>query len=89
MTPNQKRNIELHIEELVLDGFPSHDKNHIASAVQQELHSLLSHGNLPKRLTRNNNITRLDGGTIQMEPKVNAESTGSKIARSLYGGLQK
>lgn len=88
MTPKQRRNIELHIEELVLDGFPSQDKQHIASAVQQELHSLLSQGQLPQGLTRNNNIARLDGGTIQMEPKATSQSTGHKIARKLYGGLQ-
>ena len=88
MRPNQKRNIELHIEELVLDGFPSQDKDHIASVVQQELHRLLSQGQLPQGLTRNNNIARLDGGTIQVEKHATSENTGQKIARKLYGGLQ-
>ena len=89
MRPNQKRNIELHIEELVLDGFQSQNKQHIASAVQQELHRLLSQGQLPQGLTRNNNIARLDGGTIQVEKHATSEITGHKIARKLYGGLQK
>ena len=89
MTPNQKRNIELHIEELVLDGFSSQDKNHIASVVRQELHHLLSQGDIPRKLMRTNDISRLDGGTIQMEPKATVESIGSKIARNLYKGLRK
>ncbi len=89
MTSNQERNIELHIEELVLDGFPSQDKNRIASVVQQELQHLLSKGELPQRMMRSDDITRLDGGAIQVEPGAPAKSTGSKIARNLYGGLQK
>ena len=89
MTANQKRNIELHIEELVLDGFPSQDKDHIASVVQQELHRLLSQGQLPQELMRNNSIAQLDGGTIHIEPHATPDSTGAGIARNLYGGLQK
>lgn len=88
MNPNQRRNVELHIEELVLDGFPSQDRNHIASVVQQELHRLLSQGELPQGMMRNNNIARLDGGTISVEPQATTESTGASIARNLYGGLQ-
>ena len=89
MRPDQKRNIELHIEELVLDCFQSQDKQHIASAVQQELHRLLSQGQLPQGLTRNSSIARLDGGTIRVEPHATPENTGARIARNLYGGLQK
>ena len=81
--------MELHIEELVLDGFPSQNKEHIASVVQQELHRLLSQGQLPQGLMRNNNIEQLDGGTIHIEPHATPDSTGAGIARNLYGGLQK
>ena len=81
----KRRNVELHIEELVLDGFQSQDKQHIASAVQQELHRLLSEGQLPQS---NRSISQLDGGTIHMESKATPQSTGHKIARKLYGGLQ-
>lgn len=89
MTPNRKRNIKLHIEELVLDGFSSRDKNQLASVVRQELQHLLSRGDIPRRLVRSGDIPQLDGGTIQMEPKSTVESKGIKIARNLHGGLQK
>lgn len=86
--PQQNRMIELHIDELILEGFPVSDPNRITSVVQQELHRLLSQGELPSRMKRNGDIERLDGGAIQIEPRTTPENTGVRIARSLYGGLQ-
>ena len=89
MTPNQKRNIKLHIEELVLDGVSSREKNHVASLVKRELHHLISQGGLTSKLSRTTNIPKLDGGTIRMEHEANNKSKGIKIARNLYRGLQR
>jgi hypothetical protein len=83
----QNRNIDLHIEELVLDGFSVSDGNRITAVVQQELRRLLSYGELPSGLTRNGNISRLDGGSIQIERGATAEMTGKQIAQNLYRGL--
>ena len=89
MTPNQKRNIKLHIEELVLDGVSSREKNHVASVVRRELHQLINHGGLPSKFSRTNDIPQLDGGTIRMEHEATKKSKGIKIARNLYRGLRK
>ena len=89
MTSNKKSNINLHIDELVLDGISTPEKSHVASAVSQELHRLLNQGDVPRKLTRSSHIPRLDGGKINLEPKATSKSKGSKIARNLYGGLQK
>ena len=89
MTHNQKRNVRLHIKQLVLDGFSSQDKNRVASVVQQEIHHLLGQRDLPRKLTQNGDIPNLDAGTIQIQSNATAKSNGSKIARSLYKGLQR
>lgn len=86
---NQRYNISLHIEELVLDGFPVEDQNRIISVVQEELHHLLSQGKPPAILKQNGNIKRLGGVSFEMEQGATDEIMGRQVARSLYGGLQR
>ena len=85
----QKYNINIHIEELVLDGFPVSDQNRITAALQQELHRLLGQGELPVMLTRDGSVVRLDGGTVRLESGATPETMGKQVAQSLYGGLQR
>ena len=84
---NQNYNISVHIEELVLDGLPVQDQNRITSAVQGELHRLLSQGELPAILKHNGSIGRLNGSSFQIERGATAEVIGKQVAQSLYGGL--
>ena len=85
---SSKRNIDLHIEELVLDGFPAQDASRIASVVQGELERVLSQGNIPENIT-NGNITQIDGGTVRIRPGASPEMTGKQVAQNLYRGLIK
>jgi len=85
----QKYNINIHIEELVLDGFPVSDQNRITAALQQELHRLLGQGELPVMLRRDGSVVRLDGGTVRLESGATPETMGKQVAQSLYGGLQR
>lgn len=89
MNANTKHNIELHIEKLVLDGFPAVDQHRIAAAVEKELSRLLGTGEIPEGLKRNDLMEKVDGGTLEIGPGNSAESTGIGIARSIYGGLKK
>ena len=79
-------NMDLHIEELVLEGFPAQDASHIASVVRSEVERLLRQGNIPASI-RNGNIAQIDGGTIQIKPGTTPEMTGRQVARNLYRGL--
>ena len=81
------RRVKLHIEELVLDGFPPQDRQRMARAVQQELTRLLSRGPVPSALTGGGTIARLDGGEFHVRHGMNPEQTGAQVARNLYGGL--
>jgi hypothetical protein len=79
-------NIELHIKELVLEGFPTRDTSRIVSVFKSELEQLLRQGNIPENI-RSKNILRLDGGTIRIQPGASPEMSGRQVARNLYRGL--
>lgn len=85
---NHRESINLHIEQLVLDGFPAQDHNRIVSAMQEKLHRLLSQEELPSIFNHSANIGRLDGGEIQAGYEDTAEAIGKQTARNIYGGIQ-
>jgi hypothetical protein len=85
---NEHSPIHLHIEELVLHGFPSDDRHRIGEAVQRELTRLFTEQQLPPGLTKSTEIDRLNGGTFQMTGAPRPESTGTQIARTVFGELK-
>ena len=79
--------IELHIEELVLDGFAPGDRYGIADALERELTRLLTtHGLNPTQAARLEG-TQLDAGTARLKPDSTPRTTGAEVARTVYGGL--
>jgi hypothetical protein len=89
MRQNKKSSVNLHIEELVLHGFPQQDKYRIARALEHELARLLSQGDIPSVLSQGGVISGLDGGSFQTRPGTSPETTGARVAQNLYGGLKK
>jgi hypothetical protein len=84
---NRQSPIHLHIEELVLHGFAPGDRHRIGDAMQRELARLFAEKQAPPGLTKNAEIDRLNGGTFQMTAAPRPESTGTQIARAVFGGL--
>jgi hypothetical protein len=78
-------NVELHIEELVLHGFPPDHR--IGEAIEHELSRLFTERGVPPSLARSGDIPSLDAGAFQINPELGAEAVGAQVARSLYGGL--
>jgi hypothetical protein len=83
------KNIELHIEELVLEGFEQVDRCRIAEAVESELTYLLKERGIPPSLAGGGDINRIDGGTFQVESNSRPETVGTRVAQAVYGGLKK
>jgi hypothetical protein len=81
-------NVELHIEELVLHGFPPDYRHRIGGAVEQEISRLFTEQGVPPSLSRGGDIPRLDAGAIQMSPELGADAVGARVARSLYEGMK-
>jgi hypothetical protein len=80
-------NVELHIEELVLHGFPPDYR--IGGAVEHELSRLFTERGVPPSLTRGGDIPRLDAGAFEMNPELGAHATGARVAHSLYEGMNR
>jgi hypothetical protein len=79
--------VELHIGELVLEGFPHLDQAELVAVVQQELTRLLAEGGLPAGLARVGEVASLDGGEFQVKQGSQAAEIGVQIAQAVYGGL--
>ena len=73
-------NVELHIEELVLDGFEPHQQHEIADALRERLGSVLAERGVPPGLR---DVGAVDAGTIS------SADTGAGAADAIYDGLSR
>jgi hypothetical protein len=81
------RPIQLHIEEIVLHGFPNIDHNRVRESLQQQLTTLLARGGLPLSFNRDGSVNRLDGGQFISPVNAGVGDIGSRIAGNVYGTL--
>jgi hypothetical protein len=79
--------VELHIGDLVLEGFPAMDRAQLGAVVQQELARLFAERGVPAGLTHGGEVASLEGGEFHVAPDPNAQVIGSQIAQAIYGGL--
>ena len=84
---NDRSPIHLHIEELVLHGFPTGDRQRIGEALRRELTRLFIEGRTPPALAKSTEIDRLNGGSFQTTGTARPEATGTQVARAVFGGL--
>jgi hypothetical protein len=85
---NEQSTIHLHIEELVLHGFPSGDRHRIGEAMQRELARLFTEERTPPALANSAEIDRLSAGSFQTTGTARPETTGVQVARAVFGGLK-
>ncbi len=81
--------LELHIEELVLEGFSPGDRFRIGEALQMELTRLLEERGVPGSFASGGEIDKINGGSFEVAPGSRAEKIGAKVARAVYGGLKR
>jgi hypothetical protein len=79
-------NVQLHIEELVLNGFAPHDRYLIGDAVQHELARLFTERGVPAHLMDRGRATRLDAGSFSVRAETKTHAIGAQIAGAVYGG---
>jgi hypothetical protein len=83
-----RREVDIHIDELVLHGFLQRDRYRIARAIESELSRLISEEGVPSALTRNADRPVLDAGPIDIESGTRPEVAGSRVARAVYRGMK-
>ena len=81
------RTIELHIEELVLHGFPPTDRYALGGAVERELRRLLAEQGLPGWLAGGGGAAGVDGGAFDLAPEAQPDGIGAQVAQAVYRGL--
>lgn len=86
---NASRAVEVHIEELVLNGFAPGDRHAIAEAVQHELAQLIAEGQLPVSHGNPVALTQVDAGTFQVKAGSKPASSGTQIARSVFRSMRR
>jgi hypothetical protein len=82
-TLNSQPSVDLHIEELVLDGFAPGDRHTIGDAVEIELRELLvKHRSVPWSVG-NGEIDRIDAGEFKIVTGATAQTIGGHVAESI------
>lgn len=76
--------VEVHIEELVLHGFPPADRIAIGNAVQVELGRLIAERGLAATPAF---AHRLNSGTFRVAAGASAGGIGRQVAQSVYDRL--
>jgi hypothetical protein len=81
--------LDLHIEELVLRGFPPAARHAIAAAVERELSRLFAEGGLPGSLAPGDarNIFRLDAGSFAVPHDASPDLIGARVAAAIHRSL--
>jgi hypothetical protein len=81
MSPRQ---IEVHIEELVLHGFPPETRWAVAEALEAELQTLLAQRGIP--FPWQSSPDRIDTRPIPASAQTQSQAIGAQIARAIHGG---
>ena len=81
------REIEVHIEELVLHGFDLRSRWSVGDAFESELRGLLAKKGIPEAWL--SSPDRIDARTISATTVTKPAVTGAQIAGAVYGGETK
>jgi hypothetical protein len=79
--------VELHIEELVLDGFVPGERYGISDAVERDLARLLGQQGIPSSLRSESAIDEIKGATFNAAHNAKPPALGRHIAHAVYQGL--
>ncbi len=79
--------IEIHIDELELEGFAPSERYDIAEAVQRELTRLFVEGESRTSPVEWTSRDTLDAGEFALKANARGEMIGAHIAQQVYGAL--
>lgn len=79
-----KRQVNLHIGELVLHGFAPGDRRRIGAAVQAELEKLIREQGIPQNVYASASISLFQADAIHLRP---GSMAGKEIGRTIYRTL--
>jgi len=80
--------MEIHIDELVLEGFEAHDQEGISDGLRQALTRLFMEKGLPRTLTQNSRYPGILAGDFNLAPGTKPHSIGEAIATTVFSGFE-
>ncbi len=83
-----RHSIEVHIEELVLNGFDPRDRHRIGDAVERELARLFAEQGVLGTLAEPAAIDRLDVDAFRVKPSYRPEKVGAQVAQAVYSSFR-
>jgi hypothetical protein len=86
---NVRPAVQLHIEELVLNGIAPPDRYVTGEAFERELTRLLSEHGVPRALTAPGETATLPELALEVMPGASAQEFGAELAKAIYGGLDR
>lgn len=81
------KNIEFHIEELILEGFAPGDRHRIADTLENELERLFLIRGVPAGLAESGEVQTMNAGSFEVIPHAKPEAIGGYVAKAVYEGL--
>lgn len=82
------QSVQIHVEELVLHGFPPGDRHRIGDAMRQELMRLTSESCVPLPTTTVE-ADAIDGGVIRLGQNRHADAVGTHVAQAVYRAMRR
>jgi hypothetical protein len=82
---DMKPPIEVHIEELVLTGFPRGAGREIGAAVERHLGRLFAEHGVPPQMRQSLEAPRVDAGSFAVRASARPAAIGGQIAQAVYG----
>jgi hypothetical protein len=81
-------NINLHIQELILEGIdiPRSQRELLQTVIESELSRLFTENGVPNGFQEGGNIADLPAN-LQLAKNAHPQEMGQQIAQSIYGGL--
>jgi len=86
---NDRPNIQIYIDRLILDGFsvPHAQRPVLQAAVEAELGRLLAEGGIGAELRSGGTVPSVPAPAIELSPDGNSTEWGQQIAQAVYQGL--
>ncbi|OPY54276.1 MAG: hypothetical protein A4E49_01095 [Methanosaeta sp. PtaU1.Bin112] len=81
--------VEIHIDELVLEGFLPEDRFRIGESLEKELSRLFQERGVPESLTAETQIDAIKSGSFEVAAGARAERIGRQVAGAVYGGMKR
>ena len=81
---NGPPSVDLHIEELVLDGFAPSDRYAIGDSLARELAWLLGEEGIPISLRSENATDEISGASFHLLPNATPPAIGQQIAHAVH-----